>query len=240
MNGIFPMSDARNDPEIFWVEPRIRAILPLDGFHLPKSLAKVIRQDRFEITADRAFAQVIAACAEAAPDRAETWINSEIEQAFVKLHKMGFAHSIECWREGKLVGGLYGLSVGRAFFGESMFSRATDASKTALAALVARLRMGGYALLDCQFMTEHLAKFGAIEMPQEEYLKRLHHILSPDRSGQFAGEGAAGAVAPPSLPPSADWSAFDSALSSAGAEDLRSSGFSSPGKLILHCLTQTS
>jgi leucyl/phenylalanyl-tRNA--protein transferase len=146
--------------ESFWVEPQQRAIMPLDGFHVSKSLAKAIRQDRFEVTGDRDFAGVIRLCAESTDDRQETWINSDIEQAFLRLHQMGLAHSVECWRDGRMVGGLYGLAMGRAFFGESMFSRTTDASKVAMAWLIARMKLGGFALLDCQFMTEHLQSLG--------------------------------------------------------------------------------
>jgi leucyl/phenylalanyl-tRNA---protein transferase len=150
--GYFPMSDARDDPDVFWVEPERRAILPLDGLRISKSLAKTVRQDRFRVTVDAAFADVIALCAESAEDRDDTWINQDIEEAFVALHRMGHAHSVECWldeRGGpKLVGGLYGLALGRVFFGESMFSRATDASKVALVWLVARMRLGGFELLD--------------------------------------------------------------------------------------------
>ena len=177
-SGIFPMADARDDPETFWVEPKKRAILPLDGFRMSRSLRKTIRSNRFQVTTDQAFADVIAICAESAADRQETWINAEIEDAFCTLHEQGHAHSVECWLvddEGNrsLAGGLYGLVVGGAFCGESMFSRANDASKVALAWLVARLKVGGFTLLDCQFMTDHLASLGAIEISQAEYLDKL-------------------------------------------------------------------
>ncbi|HEY9091240.1 leucyl/phenylalanyl-tRNA--protein transferase [Parasphingorhabdus sp.] len=183
-SGIFPMSDARDDPETFWVEPKTRAILPLDGFHMSRSLRKTIRSDRFLVTADTAFAEVISICAESASDREETWINAEIEEAFCALHEKGHAHSVECWTidgEGNkmLVGGLYGLEIGGAFCGESMFSRTRDASKVALAWVVARLIVGGYSLLDCQFMTDHLASLGAIEISQSEYIKRLRAAQAP-------------------------------------------------------------
>jgi leucyl/phenylalanyl-tRNA---protein transferase len=240
-NGIFPMSDARDDPDTFWIEPEFRAIMPLDGFRVSKSLAKTIRQDRFVVTADTAFAQVIATCAESAADRRDTWINPDIEDAFGRLHEQGRAHSIECWSEGRLVGGLYGLALGRAFFGESMFSRQTDASKVALAWLVARLRLGGFELLDCQFMTDHLARLGAVEMPQSAYLKLLEGALTKavQASSGLASSGAAGAGS------AGDWGALDGALSSvvtAGASsgDSSSNGVSSPGKLILQALTHTS
>ncbi len=240
-NGIFPMSDARDDPDTFWIEPEFRAIMPLDGFRLSKSLAKTIRQDRFVVTTDTAFAQVIATCAESQADRRDTWINPDIEDAFCQLHAQGLAHSIECWLDGRLVGGLYGLALGRAFFGESMFSRETDASKVALAWLVARLKLGGFELLDCQFMTDHLASLGAIEMTQGAYLKLLEAALTKavQASSGLASSGAAGAGS------GCDWGALDGALAtgaSAGAAsvDFSSTGASSPGKLILQALTHTS
>lgn len=177
-SGIFPMADARDDPETFWVEPKTRAVLPLDGFRMSRSLRKTIRSGRFQVTTDTAFADVISICAEAADDRRETWINAEIEEAFCIMHERGHAHSVECWSvddKGKktLVGGLYGLVIGGAFCGESMFSRSSDASKVALAWLVARLIAGRFMLLDCQFMTDHLASLGAVEISQDEYLKQL-------------------------------------------------------------------
>jgi leucyl/phenylalanyl-tRNA--protein transferase len=167
--GVFPMSDGRDAPEVYWVEPRRRAILPIDRFHLSRSLRKTLRSGRFTVTLDTAFAQVIRRCAE----RPETWINAEIEQSYVDLYARGHAHSVEVWEQGELVGGLYGVRLGTAFFGESMFSSATDASKVALAWLVARLRAGGFRLLDCQFMTDHLRSLGAIEISQSDYLSLL-------------------------------------------------------------------
>ncbi len=175
--GVFPMSDSREAHDIFWVEPKKRGVLPLDRFHLSHSLAKTIRSDQFEVTADKAFAQVVAACAEATPDRPDTWINSEIEAAYTELFHRGHAHSIECWQDGQLVGGLYGVSLGGAFFGESMFSRTRDASKVALAWLVARLRVGNYRLLDCQFITDHLATLGAVEIDRKDYVGLLDAAL---------------------------------------------------------------
>ncbi len=238
-NGIFPMSDARDDPDTFWIEPERRAILPLDAFRLSKSLGKTIRQARFGVTADTAFSRVIATCAAESDDRRETWINPEIEQTFCVLHALGHAHSVECWLGDELVGGLYGLAMGRAFFGESMFSRATDASKVALAWLVARMKIGGFVLLDCQFMTDHLASLGAIEIAQEEYLLLLETALGRDLQASISTSassvvGAAGA---------GDWGALDGALAagaafSSGASS--STASSSPGKLILQALTQTS
>ena len=240
-NGIFPMSDARDDPDTFWIEPEFRAVMPLDGFRVSKSLAKTIRQDRFAVTADTSFAQVIATCAESQADRQDTWINPDIEAAFCRLHEQGHAHSIECWSEGRLVGGLYGLALGRAFFGESMFSRETDASKVALAWLVARLRLGGFELLDCQFITDHLASLGAVEMTQAAYLKLLKAALAKavQASSGLASSAAAGAGS------GGDWGALDGVLSSASAvdgssEDAFSKAASSPGKRILQALTQTS
>lgn len=167
--GIFPMAESADDPSLFWVEPEIRGVIPLDRFHLPSRLARTVRADLFEIRVDSAFDEVIAACAEARPDRPETWINTRIRELFSALFRRGYVHSVECWREGRLVGGLYGLSLGGAFFGESMFHRETDASKVALVHLVARLRRGGYRLLDAQFQTAHLAQFGTREVPREAY-----------------------------------------------------------------------
>lgn len=167
--GIFPMAESADDPSLFWVEPEMRGVIPLDRFHVPSRLARTVRADLFEIRVDSAFDQVIAACAEARPDRPETWINTRIRELFGALFRLGHAHSVECWRDGELVGGLYGLSLGAAFFGESMFHRETDASKVALVHLVARLRHGRYRLLDAQFQTTHLAQFGTQEVPREAY-----------------------------------------------------------------------
>ena len=187
-SGIFPMADSRDASELFWVEPRQRAIIPLDGFHLSRSLRRTLRSGSFEVTHDRDFAGVIVACA----DRPETWINAELEQAMLALHGSGQAHSIEVWYDQRLVGGLYGVRLGRAFFGESMFSRMTDASKVALAWLVARLKVGNFTLLDCQFMTEHLASLGAVTVPRETYVA----LLSVALGGMIS---AAGGVAAESL-----------------------------------------
>jgi len=176
--GVFPMADARDADEVYWVEPRRRAILPLDGFHLSRSLRKTIAADRFRVTADQAFPDILSLCAEAAADRPDTWINAQIEQVFRRLHTLGFAHSVECWDGETLVGGLYGLALGRAFFGESMVSRATDASKVALAWLVARLRAGGFGLLDCQFQTAHLQSMGAVEIDRADYVALLEGAIS--------------------------------------------------------------
>ena len=181
--GIFPMARSRTDRQLQWIDPEDRGILPLDGFHLPRSLRKTLRRGTFEIRFDTAFAQVMEKCAETAEDRDETWINDEIIRLFVELHRAGLTHSVESWRDGKLVGGLYGLALGGAFFGESMFSRETDASKVALVHLVAALRQGGFHLLDTQFITAHLSRFGAVEIPRTEYHHRLAAALS--RHGTF-------------------------------------------------------
>jgi leucyl/phenylalanyl-tRNA--protein transferase len=181
--GIFPMADSRDAADLFWVEPRSRAIVPLDKFHMSRSLRRTLRSGRLSVSLDRDFHRVLLACA----DREETWINAEIERAMLALHSSGHAHSIEVWQAGELVGGLYGVKLGRAFFGESMFSRVTDASKVALAWLVARLRVGGYTLLDCQFMTPHLASLGAISVPRRTYVALLSAALGGGAAGSTAG-----------------------------------------------------
>jgi leucyl/phenylalanyl-tRNA--protein transferase len=222
--GIFPMADSRTADEVFWVEPRTRAIIPLDGFHLSHSLRRTIRSDRFAVTFDTAFAEVVKACA----DREETWINADIERAVLSLHRLGHAHSVEVWFEGELVGGLYGVKLGRAFFGESMFSRMTDASKVALAWLVARLKAGGYTLLDCQFMTEHLASLGAVPVSKDDYSALLAAAL---------GEGDSASEAPVLSGPGDFW-ALDSLLDAARAAPAGGGG--PGGKVIAQLLGQTS
>jgi leucyl/phenylalanyl-tRNA--protein transferase len=187
--GVFPMADSRNADEVFWVEPKMRAILPLDGFQISHSLAKAIRSDRFRVTRDTAFGRVVQACAETQPDRPDTWINPAIEKAYGELHRRRHAHSIECWQGGELVGGLYGVRLGRAFFGESMFSRVSNASKVALAHLVARMKTGGFTLLDCQFMTDHLASLGAIEIDKDDYASLLDAALLSLGTAGLAGAG---------------------------------------------------
>src|SRR5439155_18937882 len=188
--GIFPMADSRDADELFWVEPRNRAVIPLDRFNVSRSLNRTIRSGKFAVTRDRDFAGVIAGCA----DRQETWINAELERAMLALHGSGHAHSIEVWSHGPtgdaLAGGVYGVKLGRAFFGESMFSRARDASKVALAWLVARLQVGNFTLLDCQFMTEHLASLGAISVPRETYVALLSAALGGDASVGAPATGA--------------------------------------------------
>ncbi|WP_163876553.1 leucyl/phenylalanyl-tRNA--protein transferase [Rhizobium laguerreae] len=171
--GLFPMAESADDPEIFWVEPELRGVLPLDHFHVSKSLAKVVRKKPFEIRFDYAFDQVIAACAEETSGRPSTWINRTIRSLYSTLFDMGHAHTVEAWEGNELVGGLYGVSLGSAFFGESMFSRRTDASKICLVHLVDRLRERGFTLLDTQFTTEHLKTFGAIDVPKTDYAAML-------------------------------------------------------------------
>ena len=216
-SGVFPMADARDDEELFWVEPKMRAIVPLDGFACSRSLAKVLKQDRFRVTIDHDFAAVIDACAQPRPDHPETWISRRIDASYRNLHRHGAAHSMECWDGEELVGGLYGVAFDRAFCGESMFSRASNASKVALAWLVVLLRRAGYQLLDCQFMTEHLASLGAVEIPRGEYLKRLEHACA----------------APPVT-------SLHTAYRGLFQESDGAAASSSPGKLIVQSLTQTS
>ena len=233
--GIFPMADSRDAGDIFWVEPRNRAVLPLESFHASRSLARRVRSGRFTVTRDKAFHEVLLACA----DREETWINSVIERATLGLHAVGHAHSIECWHEGRLVGGLYGVKLGRAFFGESMFSAMKDSSKVALAWLVARLRVGHFTLLDCQFMTPHLASLGATTVSRDDYVGMLGSALS-SAGVSGAGSAGSGASAPPgvasvSLPPP-EFGALDRLLGAAGA-----AGAAGPaGQLIAQLLGQTS
>ena len=180
--GLFPMAETRTAQRLYWLDPEERGILPLDGFHVSRSLRRTLREvgsgtGGFTVTADADFAAVIAGCAAAGSGREDTWINPDIERLFTALAKAGHAHSVETWRDGVLVGGLYGVAIGGAFFGESMFSRATDASKVALVHLVARLRLGGFRLLDTQFVTNHLARFGAVEVPRERYKAMLRNAV---------------------------------------------------------------
>ncbi|HEX6956501.1 MAG TPA: leucyl/phenylalanyl-tRNA--protein transferase [Ferrovibrio sp.] len=186
--GYFPMADSADDPSYFWVYPQRRGIIPLDDFHLPRKLARKIRSGLFRVTVDQDFSGVITACAEPTehPQRRNTWINETIRRAYIQLHRLGFAHSVECWdADGDLAGGLYGVQLGAAFFGESMFSRMTDASKVALVHLVGRLIAGGFELLDTQFVTPHLMQFGAIEITRERYLELLFDALP--RRADFYG-----------------------------------------------------
>jgi leucyl/phenylalanyl-tRNA--protein transferase len=195
--GVFPMASTRDAADVFWVEPKKRGVLPLDRFHLSRSLAKTVRSDRYTVTVDKDFSGVVAHCAEATARRPDTWINPEIELAYAELHRRGYAHSVETWQGDQLVGGLYGVRLGAAFFGESMFSRARDASKVALAHLVARLRVGGFKLLDCQFLTDHLASLGTIEVARDVYVALLDRALG-------LGSTSVGAASPP-----ADFFALD-------------------------------
>lgn len=176
-SGLFPMANDRHDPTIHWIEPRRRGVLPLDRFYQPRSLRKLVRRQRFQIRVDRAFREVIQACAEARPERPRTWLNDDLIELYCALNRQGYAHSIESWWGERLVGGLYGVSLGAAFFGESMFTRERDASKVALVALIERLRAGGYLLLDTQFVTDHLRRFGAIEISRESYQCQLRRAL---------------------------------------------------------------
>src|ERR1700749_2637575 len=179
------MAERRGEPTLYWVSPEKRGIIPLDHFHLPRRLARTMRAGHFTVTADRAFHDVMLACAASGPGREGTWINSEILRLYTALHAGGHAHSIECWQAGEMVGGLYGVRLGAAFFGESMFSRVRHASKVALVHLVDGLKRGGFVLLDTQFITAHLARFGAIEIPREQYLTRLAHALNREAIWPF-------------------------------------------------------
>ena len=194
MAGLFPMAERADDPDVFWVDPDKRGIMPLDDFHVPRSLKKTVRQNRFEVRIDSDFAAVMRGCAAPRPKAGETWINDQILSVYCALAAQGFAHSVECWREGRLVGGLYGVAIRGAFFGESMFKRETDASKVALVHLVARLRRGGYRLLDAQFITPHLARFGAVEVSRGAYRKRLAAALETEATFYGALDGAGEAV----------------------------------------------
>jgi leucyl/phenylalanyl-tRNA--protein transferase len=226
--GVFPMADSRDADEVFWVEPRKRAILPLEAFRMSRSLRKTLRTGQFTVTHDTAFAAVVRHCAE----REETWINAQIEASYNRLHRLGHAHSIECWQDEQLVGGLYGVRLGAAFFGESMFSLRTDASKVALAWLVARLRVGGFRLLDCQFMTEHLRSLGAVEIDQKDYVAML---ASAAAGGAVSGSGAVGAAS--GCAAGAEFGALDRLL---GAEPARTADGAASGWVIAQLLGQTS
>jgi len=175
--GIFPMAEDADDPALFWIDPPERGIIPLDAFHVPSRLARTVRSGRLTVVCDRDFSAVIDACAEPGPKRARTWINAPIRKLYSGLFDMGHCHTVEVYDGDALVGGLYGVSLGRAFFGESMFHRVRDASKIALVHLVARLRLGGFELLDTQFLTDHLASFGATQVPQERYGRMLSSAI---------------------------------------------------------------
>jgi leucyl/phenylalanyl-tRNA--protein transferase len=194
MVGLFPMAERADDPEVFWVDPEKRGVMPIDTFHVPRSLKKVVRQGRFEVRVDHDFAAVMRGCAAPRAKPGETWINDQIVGVYCSLNAQGFAHSVECWLDGALVGGLYGVALRGAFFGESMFSRATDASKVALVHLVARLRRGGYTLLDAQFVTPHLARFGAVEIPRRVYRKQLAAAMDTEATFYSVLDGAGEAL----------------------------------------------
>ncbi len=229
--GVFPMAERRDDTELFWVSPDARGIMPLDKFHLPRRLARTVKSDRFTVKVDTAFEAVMRACAEPTGDRKESWINAEILSLYTSLHHMGHAHSVESWQDGVLVGGLYGVKLGAAFFGESMFSRARDASKVALAHLVARLKAGGFTLLDSQFLTSHLAQFGAIEIPRDDYLDLLKDAVAREASFYWpAPSGSSGAA-------SLAVASGDVSLTAA-VEAMR--GNTWPGWLVVQLITQTS
>jgi leucyl/phenylalanyl-tRNA--protein transferase len=241
-SGIFPMADSRDDAEIYWVEPRERAVIPLEAFRVSRSLAKAIRQDRFRVTCNADFGGVIAACAAPRPGHPESWISDRIAASYRALHMAGHAHSLECWQDGALVGGLYGVGFDHAFCGESMFSHETDASKVALAWLVALLRYAGYRLLDCQFMTEHLASLGAVAISREAYLERLAEAVAAGPAPALPEAyvsllGAAGVGVGVGVGEGVAAGAGASSSSSSSSSVARSS---SPGKLILQSLTQTS
>ncbi len=244
-SGIFPMADSRDDEDVYWVEPRERGIIPLDGLRISRSLAKAIRHDRFRVTCNADFNAVLAACAAPRPGHPESWISDRLAASYRALHLAGHAHSLECWLGDTLVGGLYGVGFDRAFCGESMFSRATDASKVALAWLVALLRHAGYRLLDCQFMTDHLASLGAVPVSREHYLARLAEAVAagpapalPDAYVSLLGAGGAAVAG------EAEALGDGAGRGVAGASSVSSAspaaGPSSPGKLILQSLTQTS
>ena len=199
--GVFPMADSWG--EIGWYAPDPRAVLPLDHLHVPRSLAKTLRQRRFEVVVDRDFEGTMRACAALAPDRPETWISQEIIDAYVALHRAGFAHSVECWRGGAFAGGLYGVALGGAFFGESMVSRQRDASKVALVTLVDRLRAGGFRLLDTQMTTPHLARFGVTEIPRADFERRLAAALSANGDWHALDRHQSGASGVDTSPPDA-------------------------------------
>ena len=176
--GIFPMAESVDDPTLFWVEPKLRGVIPLESFRIPSRLARTVRSDSFIVTVDTAFSAVIDGCAAPQPDRDNTWINRRLRELYIALHELGHCHSVEVWQGDELVGGLYGFRLGRAFFGESMFHRIRDASKVALVHLVARLIAGGFELLDTQYVTEHLRSFGAVEIPRRRYRALLDKAIT--------------------------------------------------------------
>lgn len=240
-NGIFPMAERRDSKLIHWISPDERGIIPFESFHVPRRLARTVRSDRFTVTANRAFRDVMEACAMPASDREETWINDELLHNYTALHTTGYAHSIECWQDDALVGGLYGVQLGAAFFGESMFSRARDASKVALVHLMARLIHGGFVLLDTQFLTNHLAAFGAIAIPRAAYMARLEHAISQQAvfyspesySPESYSPESLGTSGTGSFAPLSGDTGFTGAVEATG-------GANCPGWLVLQLITQTS
>ena len=191
--GIFPMADSADDPTLYWVEPRLRGVLPWENFHVPRRLARTVRSNTYEIRVDTDFAATIDGCAAAQPGRRVTWINAPIRRLYAELFRKGHVHTVEAWRDGALVGGLYGLALGGAFFGESMFSRQRDASKVALVHLMARLKRGGFALIDTQFLTPHLVQFGGVEIPRDDYVRLLDAALAAKASfSGWSGDSGAG------------------------------------------------
>lgn len=229
--GVFPMAERRDDPNLFWVSPEARGILPLDKFHLPKRLARTVRSDRFAVKTDTAFEEVMKLCAAPGPGRTESWINAEILSLYSALHRDGHAHSVECWREGELVGGLYGVKIGAAFFGESMFSHERDASKVALAHLAARLIAGGFRLLDAQFITSHLTQFGAIEIPRAAYMAYLADAV--ERQAVFYRPESSGSSGMASLAVASGEVAFTRSVEAI-------TGNCWPGWFVAQVITQTS
>ena len=235
--GLFPMAERHDDPDLFWLSPEQRAIFPLETFRVAKRLARTVRGDKFTVTVDSEFLAVMQACAAPAPGREETWINDEILRLYTALHASGHAHSVETRLNGELVGGLYGVSLGGAFFGESMFSHVTDASKVALVHLVARLRAGGFALLDAQFITAHLASLGAIEIPRARYLSKLNQALAVKACWPASGQPAywpasSGSVGNASLAPALGDTTLTGACATAFA--------AWPGALVMQLITHTS
>jgi leucyl/phenylalanyl-tRNA--protein transferase len=239
--GIFPMAESRNAKDVLWVRPHERCILPLDKFHVPRRLAQTIRSDRYFVTVDTCFGEVIRGCAEQKPDRRDTWINAAIVDVFTTLHTRGLAHSVEVWFEGKLVGGLYGLSLASAFFAESKFSRMRDASKVALVHLAARLRAGGYTLLDAQFPNPHLEQFGAVTVTEERFQGLLAHALS--REANFygrSGAAPAGGAAPVGGGPAAAGGRSTGGVAGGGGKSGGGAFSTGAGWSVLQVITQTS
>ena len=226
--GLFPMAESRDDPSLFWISPDMRGIFPLETFMVAKRLARTVRSDKFTVTVDTGFRSVMEACAEPAEDREETWINDNILSLYCALFASGHAHSVETRLNGELVGGLYGVSLGGAFFGESMFSRVSDASKVALIHLVARLKAGGFKLLDTQFLTPHLASLGAIEIPRARYLEKLNEALAMPAYWPASSDKVGMASLAPAL--------GDTALTGAAA----TTDGCWPGALVMQLITQTS